>query len=50
MAEILKKHAEELPGFPAMNDPSRAIRGATGRLGDSGALAGETGPVPVKGI
>jgi hypothetical protein len=32
--EILAIRAEELPGFPAMNGPSRAIRRAAAKAGN----------------
>jgi folate-dependent phosphoribosylglycinamide formyltransferase PurN len=31
--DILEIHGEELPGFPAMNGLSRAIRGAAAKTG-----------------
>jgi len=34
MMEILEIHAEELPGFPAMNGSSRAITRAAAKAGD----------------
>jgi hypothetical protein len=50
MAEILHNSAEQLPGFNAMNGTSRAIKGAAAKAGDSGALEGNTGRGPAKGI
>jgi nitronate monooxygenase len=39
MIEILAPHVDELPGFPAMNGLTRAIRSAAGRSGDKDAQA-----------
>jgi nitronate monooxygenase len=47
MMEILSPHAEELPGFPAMNSLTRAIRGAAAKGGDLDAQslwAGQAAP------
>ena len=48
MMEILIPHAEELPGFPAMNSLTRAIRSAAAIGGDPGAQslwAGQAAPL-----
>ncbi len=37
MMETLETHIEELPGFPAMNSLTRAIRSAAAKSGDTGA-------------
>ncbi len=37
MMETLEPHAEDLPGFPAMNGLTRAIRSAAAKAGDSDA-------------
>ncbi len=48
MMRILTPYAEELPGFPAMNSLTRAIRGAAAKSGDSDAQslwAGQAAPL-----
>jgi nitronate monooxygenase len=48
MMKNLESHVEELPGFPAMNGLTRAIRGAAAKAGDSDAQslwAGQGAPL-----
>jgi nitronate monooxygenase len=48
MMKNLEPYAEELPGFPAMNSLTRAIRGAAARAGDADAQsmwAGQGAPL-----
>jgi nitronate monooxygenase len=43
MMDDLEKNVAELPGFPAMNGLTRAIRGAAGKIGDKDGLSLWTG-------
>jgi len=48
MMMALEKHKSGLPGFPALNVLTRAIRSAAGRSGDAQALslfAGQAAPL-----
>jgi nitronate monooxygenase len=48
MMDDLERNVAELPGFPAMNGLTRAIRGAAGKIGDKDGLslwAGQAAPL-----